>query len=259
LAEVLSSLLTASGTTVAGEFPAAAMPFPAASGTASRCGAGGFPLRRGRLPAGSADTHLVNPDVLLFGSRCHTCAEEVAVLGPGAAAELAGAAARLLNGADASGTGSLHQIAFLAARQVPGCSGAAAVLWRDGDPAEITATHPDLSELFEVSWRDRADPWQQALTSGEAVYCADTLAEDRWPAYAAEASCRGVRCSVTLARSSGTAAMTLSLFGAKPGRLDPEQAGLADLLAAFGVAAGNAAPAGGDHRDGPAVPATERS
>jgi hypothetical protein len=178
----------------------------------------------------------------------------VAVPDQGSAAELARETGRLLSGSDGSDGsdgGSLHRLAFLAARQVPGCSGAAAALWQDGDPAETTATHPDLSELFEVSWRSRSDPWQQALHSGEPVYCADMLADERWPAYAAEALCRGVRCSVTLAQSSGTAAITLSLFGAKPGGLSPGQAGLADLVVAFGEAAGTTSLPGHGRRRGP--------
>jgi hypothetical protein len=175
----------------------------------------------------------------------------VAVLDQGGAAELARETERLLSASDGSGGGSLHRLAFLAARQVPGCSGAAVTLWHDGDPAETTATHPDLSELFEVSWRSRSDPWQQALRSGEPVYCADTLADERWPAYASEALCRGVRCSVTLAQSSGSAAVTLSLFGAKPGGLSPGQTPLAGLVVAFGEAAGRTSLPGRGRRRGP--------
>jgi hypothetical protein len=180
----------------------------------------------------------------------------VAVLDQGGAAELARETGQLLSGSDGSDDsgGSLYRLAFLAARQVPACSGAAAAVWRDGDAVAATATHPDLSELFEVSWRTRSDPWQAALRGGEVAYCPDTLAEQRWPAYAEEARCRGVRCSVTLARSAGIGAITLSLFGTRPGTLDPGQPGLVGLLSAFGGAIRVDDPLTGhdDHRRAPA-------
>jgi len=45
-----------------------------------------------------------------------------------------------------------------------------------------------------------------------------------------------VRCSVTLAHVAGPAAVTLSLFGARPRVLDPDQLPLAELLVAVGGA-----------------------
>ena len=64
--------------------------------------------------------------------------------------ELARAAAGLLSITDASDVRSLHRLTVLAARQVPACSGATAALWRDGEPAEMAATHPDLAELADL-------------------------------------------------------------------------------------------------------------
>ena len=78
---------------------------------------------------------------------------------------LASEAAELLDVAGSSGSRSLNRLADLAARQVPACSGATAVLWRDGEPIAMTATHPDLSELFEVASDSGSGPWQSALAS----------------------------------------------------------------------------------------------
>lgn len=176
-------------------------------------------------------------------------ATEVAVLEQNVTQELAREAAGLLSIADASDVRSLHRLTTLASRQVPACSGATAALWRDGEPVEMTATHPDLAELFELSWPGSAGPWAEALATGETAYCPDSLAEDRWPDYASAALCRGVRCSVTLVQPLGSTTVTLSLFGARPRSLDPERIAMAELLIAFGGATmGNASMYGDSQR-----------
>jgi hypothetical protein len=158
--------------------------------------------------------------------------QEVAVANP----DLAREAADLLSIADKSRARSLAELATLAARQVPACSGATATLWRDGEPQIMAATHPDVGDLTEVELRSQRGPETQALATGEAAHCPDTLAEGRWPEYAHAALARGVRCLVTLAHQSGPEAVTLSLFGARPRTLDPDQLPLAELLVAAGGA-----------------------
>jgi hypothetical protein len=69
------------------------------------------------------------------------------------------------------------------------------------------------------------------------VWSPDTLDEDRWPAYAAAALARGVRCSLTLMYRSGPVTVTLSLFGARAGQLCPQDQPLTRLAAVFGGAA----------------------
>jgi hypothetical protein len=173
----------------------------------------------------------------------------VAVLEQNVTQELAREAAGLLSIADASDVRSLHRLTTLAARQVAACSGATAALWRDGEPVEMAATHPDLAELFELSWRGSAGPWAEALATGETAYCPDSLAEDRWSGYASAALCRGVRCSVTLVQPLGPMTVTMSLFGARPRSLDPARIAMAELLIAFGGAAmGNASMYGDSQR-----------
>lgn len=149
---------------------------------------------------------------------------------------LAREAADLFSIADKSSSRSLNELAALASRQVPACSGATAVLWREGEPLIMAATHPDISNLTEVELQGRRGPETSALATGEAAHCPDTLVEDRWPEYAQAALSRGVRCSVTLAHRSGPAAITLSLFGARPRVLNPDRIPLAELLVAAGGA-----------------------
>jgi hypothetical protein len=156
-------------------------------------------------------------------------------------AGLAREAADLLSIADGADVRSLHRLSELSARQVPGCSGATAALWRDGEPVELAATHPDLSALFELCHAAGTGPWTEALATGETVYCADTLEDERWPGYASAALQRGVRCSVTLVHLFGPMTVTLTMYGARPRALEPGRVGVAELLIAFGGATlGNA-------------------
>ncbi|MEP7024430.1 MAG: ANTAR domain-containing protein [Actinomycetota bacterium] len=162
---------------------------------------------------------------------------------------LARDAADLLSIADGSDVRSLHRLAALAARQVAACSGATSALWRDNDSVEMAATHPDLAELFELAREAAAGPWTEALRTVETVYCADTLAEQRWPEYTSAALQRGVRCTVTLVHQFGPMVVTLTMFGARPRSLDPAKLGVAELLIAFGGATmGNASIYGDSQR-----------
>ena len=151
---------------------------------------------------------------------------------PQGAAELLRSASRLLHSSSqplrgasqplsAAGTPApetLGQLVRLAASQVTGCSGASATLWQDGEPAVSAASHPDLAELATIERDSGGGPVTEARATGKPVCTPDTLDDDRWPAYSAAALARGVRSSITLVHQSGPVVVTLSLFGARPGR-----------------------------------------
>ena len=139
----------------------------------------------------------------------------------------------LTNGGEAR---SLSKLAELAAWQVPSCSGANAIVWRDGEVVSVASTHPDLAELADMQLRAGTGPLLEAAEHGGAVSCPDTLDETRWPDFAEAALRRGVRCSVHLVRELPHGALVLCLFGVRPGVLDAESAPMAELLAAFGSA-----------------------
>jgi hypothetical protein len=174
--------------------------------------------------------------------------------------DLAHRARELLSMSGGSASRSLNQLVGLVSRQVPGCSGATAAVWHDAEPVVRAASHPDLAELFELQLTSGSAPWLEALAgldfpastgmaSTGTVSCPDTLDEERWPGFAAAALARGVRCCVTLAQRSGDRALTLTMFGARPRSLDPDQLPLAELLVAFGGAVmGNAAAYDGVQR-----------
>jgi ANTAR domain len=143
----------------------------------------------------------------------------------------------LLGTVETSEPRSLNQLVAQAARQVPGCSGAAAVLWRGGEPGALAASHPSLPDLVEVQVSCGRGPVLDVLSGGEPAGCPDTLDEPRWPEYADAALRQGVRCSLTLAHWSGAEAVCLSLFGARPRTLGPDSAVAAGRLVAYGGAA----------------------
>jgi ANTAR domain len=162
--------------------------------------------------------------------------------------DLAQEAAELLSVANTSPARSLNQLVSLAARQVPACTGATAVLWRSAEPPVYAASHPDLPGLADVELDCGRGPAIDALASGGPVSCPDTLEETRWPEYASAALRCGVRCCVTLAYLSGTDAVTLSLLSARPRSLESGQLALAELLTAFGGAVMDNAAEYGDAR-----------
>jgi hypothetical protein len=139
------------------------------------------------------------------------------------ASQLLRGASQPLRGADAPAPETLGQLVRLAASQVTGCSGASATLWQDGEPAVFAASHPDLAELATIERSSGGGPVTEARATGKPVCTPDTLDDDRWPAYSAAALARGVRSSITLVHQSGPVMVTLSLFGARPGR--PGRAG----------------------------------
>jgi ANTAR domain len=145
-------------------------------------------------------------------------------------------AAELLSLGSGGEARSLNKLVELAAWQVPDCSGASAVIWRDADPVALAATHPDLAELAELQLAVGRGPLIAAADTGVTVSCSDTLGEARWPEYAEAALRRGIRCCVHLVRELPRGALVLSLFGVRPGVLNAESHQVADILAAFGGA-----------------------
>src|SRR5260370_4577304 len=130
--------------------------------------------------------------------------------------ELAREGAELFAVADPSGPKSIRQLAELVARRVQACSGATATLWRDGEAVTTAASHPDLAALTALEIETRSGPTIEAVRSGEPNGCADTLADDRWPEFAAASLSKGVRCCASLVHEFGGMAVTLTLYGGRP-------------------------------------------
>jgi len=137
-----------------------------------------------------------------------------------------------------SPAGTLSRLAALAVLEVPGCSAAHVTVWRDGELAEVAATHPDAAALVDLeraSLDALAGPLTAAARDCLPVSCADTLAEERWPGWAAGALARGVRGCTCLVRELPPVTLVLALLSVRPRALDAASAGVADLLAGRAV------------------------
>jgi ANTAR domain len=150
--------------------------------------------------------------------------------------DLGSEAAELLSLTGIGEARSLNKLAELAVKQVPGCSGAYATVWRDRELISMAATHPDTADLTDLQLKLGRGPLITAAYDGVSVSCPDTLTETRWPEWAADALRRGVRCSVDLVRKFPPMTLVLSLFGVRPALLDAEAAPIAQTLTAFGSA-----------------------
>ena len=150
--------------------------------------------------------------------------------------DLARDAADLLSVGNSGQMKSLNRLAELAVREIDGCCGATAMLWRDGELAGLAATHPDLAELAEFQFRAGYGPAIEAMREGRPVGIRDTLHDTRWPDFMSEALCRGVRSSVALVHEFLPMTVVLAVVSVRPNAIDSEQVPFAATLAAFGGA-----------------------
>jgi hypothetical protein len=149
--------------------------------------------------------------------------------------DLAARTARLLSLPTATEERALYQLATLAASQVADCCAAYVCVWRDDELAGQASSHPDATRLVPVELDCGRGPTIDALARRVPMRCADTLAEPRWPEYAAAALRLGVRCSITLC-AGDESTIAVGLLSARPHTLDPEQVQLAELVAAYSAA-----------------------
>ncbi|HWG61738.1 MAG TPA: ANTAR domain-containing protein [Streptosporangiaceae bacterium] len=137
----------------------------------------------------------------------------------------------------AGSVAALRRITELAVATIQGCAGATATAWRAGEVYERAATHPDLSVLLDGQLAREDGPVLEALRTGKTIECPDTLGEQRWPAFAADALVLGVRCSITFVHRLDGVTITLTLIGARPRALQQAADPATALLAAVGGAA----------------------
>jgi GAF domain-containing protein len=160
--------------------------------------------------------------------------------------DLARDAADLLSVGNSGQMRSLNRLTELAVREVNGCCGATAMLWRDRELVGLTSTHPDLADLAEYQLRAGAGPSIQALRERQPVVVQDTLRDPRWADWMTEALCRGVRSQLALVHEIPPLTVVLSISGVRAGAFESEQAPFAETLAAFGGAVLANASAYGD-------------
>jgi GAF domain-containing protein len=164
--------------------------------------------------------------------------------------DLARDAADLLSVGNSGQMRALSRLAELAVREVPGCCGATAILWRDDELAGLSSTHPDLAELAEFQLRTGQGPTIEAMREGEPAGCGDTLYDTRWPEYSVQALRRGVRSALALRHEFPPMTVVLAVASVRPHAIDSQQVPLAGTLAAFaGAVLANASAYGDAQRE----------
>ncbi|WEV28634.1 GAF and ANTAR domain-containing protein [Streptomyces sp. 71268] len=98
------------------------------------------------------------------------------------------------------------------------------------------ATHPDLSALVAMQLSQGEGPIPAALRTGRPAVTDDLLYDERWPRYRARALAAGVRASATLPFEHDGLAVTITLYGLRPGVLGPADRDTAELLGDLTVA-----------------------
>ncbi|GLU47521.1 ANTAR domain-containing response regulator [Nocardiopsis ansamitocini] len=128
---------------------------------------------------------------------------------------------------------ALDQVGKVAAREIPNCSAALVVIWRDVRPDDAAgivgrhvvvdygASHSDLAMAFEHQYTTDQGPAVEAVREGHAVLVDDVLRGDRWPGYTSMAVQCGDRSSVTYPCAMGAETLT---FGVHSGRADAFEA-----------------------------------
>jgi hypothetical protein len=120
-------------------------------------------------------------------------------------------------------------------------------VWEHGELTAYASSHPEPSRLVEVQLRSGRGPVIEALAGGGPVTCPDTLAESRWPEFAAAALRIGIRSCVVLTYR-GQSLVTLTLFGLRSRSIDADQFQLGQLLVSYGGALVGAVADYGDSR-----------
>ncbi|MFD0905454.1 ANTAR domain-containing response regulator [Actinomadura sediminis] len=152
---------------------------------------------------------------------------------------------------ESSDVGTLHRVAELAARAVPGCAGASGVRWAlprtNGvdppvpeetrpEPLAAAASHPDIAEVTDRQLARGHGPLFDVVTERRPHGSDDILVESRWPDAMADMLRRGVRCFITSPHLNVNVMVTLTLYGVTPKSLGPGRHALASLLMAQGSA-----------------------
>lgn len=111
---------------------------------------------------------------------------------------------------------SLHELAGVATRNLPGCAAAAVVVWEASAPREVAASHPELGRLLELEWHLGRGPTSAARDTGQPVALSDTLRDERRPRYAAAAVRYGVRSLLVVPLEIEGYTVTFALHATRP-------------------------------------------
>jgi len=107
----------------------------------------------------------------------------------------------------------LQRVADLAVDQLDGCDMAGVTLVRGETPTTAVFTEAAAPEIDQAQYETGRGPCVDAYRTGEILRIDDTLADVRWPEFAASAAEHGVRSTLSLPLHTGDAVLgALNLY-----------------------------------------------
>ena len=97
----------------------------------------------------------------------------------------------------------LQRVADLAVDQLDGCDMAGVTLVQGEKPTTVVFTEDEAPEIDRAQYATGRGPCVEAYRTGEILRIDDTLADDRWPEFAAAAAAHGVRSTLSLPLLTG--------------------------------------------------------
>jgi GAF domain-containing protein len=132
----------------------------------------------------------------------------------------------------------LERVVHLAKRVLPASVEASITLLNATKTETAAFTGPLAIELDERQYEVERGPCLDAAASGQRIWVTDMRSETRWPQFAASASARGVRTSLSIPlpiQRHVTGA--LNFYGLEPDAFDDESIELAETFAAHAAVA----------------------
>ncbi|MQA80599.1 MAG: ANTAR domain-containing protein [Streptosporangiales bacterium] len=162
----------------------------------------------------------------------------VSSIGSGQLAQWLADAARDLEAAKGT-QATLDQVCELAVAVVAGCRSAKITERHHGDVTTMLAASDDTARALHKAQDDLRDgPGVEAIWHDRVVWSEDLTTEQRWPAFAAEATKHGVRSVVAIQLYTHQDTLgALTLFSDLPGAFDEVTRDVAQLFAAHAAVA----------------------
>jgi GAF domain-containing protein len=135
-------------------------------------------------------------------------------------------------------SGVLNQISELAQRTIPGAEDVSVTLVRSTGAYTAAFTSQTALILDEWQYEQGRGPCVDAAQAAAVVSVPDTVAEQRWPDWAARAHAAGVHSSLSIGLPIQEAVVgALNVYGTKPDAFDDDAITLAQTFAGYAAVA----------------------
>jgi GAF domain-containing protein len=118
------------------------------------------------------------------------------------------------------------------ALQALSCTYAGVALTARGARPEVAAvTDPVVAEVYQLQLGNQRGPLVTAMRERRPVLIRDTLADDRWPEWAAKVAALGVRSVLDVPLATSRTVGVLGLYSPEPDAFAPDDEAVAHILA----------------------------